>query len=163
MSIAVLKRKANTKYSKNISVGKDGFSINGTIRLKGVVGQTNLAVSVTRTRFKGTHPVGAGGKNGSAYPIIIANSGHCHAEGGFVASDAYPSNVKLSTKNTKGAIINKNKWMHRGYPNYWVTQINKGYKITVILVIRQVKIHLNQMQVLKIVDAANEVIILEVD
>ena len=129
MSIAVLKKKANTKYSKNISVGKDGFSINGTIRLKGVVGQTNLAVSVTRTRFKGTHPVGAGGKNGSAYPIVIANSGHCHAEGGFVASDAYPSNVKLSTKNTKGAIINKNKWMHRGYPNYWVTPINNGYNI----------------------------------
>ena len=47
MSIAVLKKKANTKYSKNISVGKDGFSINGTIRLKGVVGQTNLAVSCT--------------------------------------------------------------------------------------------------------------------
>ena len=105
MSIAVLKKKAAAKYSKNISVGKDGFSINGTIRLKGVVGPTNLAVSVTRTRFKGTQPVGAGGKNGSSYPIIIANSGHCHAEGGFVASDAYPSNVKLSTKNTKGAII----------------------------------------------------------
>ena len=134
MSIAVLKKKSATKYSKNISRGKDGFSINGTIRLKGVVGTTNLAVSVTRTRFKGTHPVGSGGHAG-AYPIVVANSGHCNAEGGFVPSEAYPSNVKLSTKNTKGAIKSKNKWMNGGYPykpgalGWWVTPINSSYNI----------------------------------
>ena len=49
MSIAVLKRKSSTKHSKNISVGNEGFAINGKLRVKGWVGETNLARTVKGT------------------------------------------------------------------------------------------------------------------
>lgn len=45
MSIATLKRKTQTKYN-NMSVGTDGFSINGVFRNQGYVGQPSLTRSL---------------------------------------------------------------------------------------------------------------------
>jgi hypothetical protein len=60
MSIATLKRKTEAKYN-NMSVGGNGFSLNGTHRSQGWVGQTNLSRSLPRTPMKGNTPRGHGG------------------------------------------------------------------------------------------------------
>lgn len=110
MSIVALKRNANAK--RNLSgKGTTGFSLVGVHRNIGVVGQTNLAKSVTRTPFRGTDPIGHGGNNGS-YPVVVSNSGSCCSNDLNI--------VKNSVKNTSGMIDMKYRWMKRGYPYYWV-------------------------------------------
>jgi hypothetical protein len=60
MSIATLKRKTEAKYN-NMSVGSNGFSLNGAHRSQGWVGQTILSRSLPRTPMKGNTPRGNGG------------------------------------------------------------------------------------------------------
>lgn len=61
MSIATLKRKSQTKYN-NMSVNSQmGFSLNGTTRNQGYIGQTSLSRSITRTLMKGDTIKGHGG------------------------------------------------------------------------------------------------------
>lgn len=111
MSIVVLKRNSH-RFQKNISgQGKDGFSLVGGHRNIGSVGPTNLAKSVTRTRFRGTQPMGHGSTNG-VYKISVCNSGSC--------CNNDPNIIKTSVKSNKGSIIHQYKWLHSGYPNYWV-------------------------------------------
>jgi hypothetical protein len=111
MSLAALKRKSQ-RYTNHIS-GKDanGFSIVGGLRNVGSVGPTNLAKSVTRTRFRGAAPMGNGGCCGN-YVISVSNSGSC------CVND--PTIIKSSVKNTHGMIDTKYKWMSGTYPNWWV-------------------------------------------
>lgn len=111
MSIVVLKKKS-LRFQNSISgQGKDGFSLVGGHRNIGSVGPTNLAKSVTRTRFRGTAPMGHGSTNG-VYKISVYNSGSC--------CNNDPNIIKSSVKNNKGAIIQQYKWLHSAYPNYWV-------------------------------------------
>jgi hypothetical protein len=110
MSIYTLQQKSR-RYKAPISgIGKDGFSLNGGYRNIGSVGSSNLAKSVSRTRFRGTEPMGHGGHYG-AYPIYISNSGSCSTNDNSIA--------KNSVITTKGSIIHKNKWIHSAYPNFW--------------------------------------------
>lgn len=72
MSIVTLKRKTQTKYN-NMSVNaQNGFSINGTRRSQGYVGQTSLSRSLTRTLMRGNSIRGTGGCCGNyiEYPIV---------------------------------------------------------------------------------------------
>lgn len=111
MSINVLKKKSQ-RFQQHISgKGHDGFSLVGGYRNIGIVGQTNLAKSVSRTRFRGNLPMGHGGQNGQ-FKIVINNSGSC------CGND--PSIIKPTVKNTKDAILQQNKWLHSAYPRYWV-------------------------------------------
>lgn len=98
MSIVALKRNSRRFQ---VPVSANGFSLNGTLRNIGAVGQTNLAKSVTRTRFRGAVPMGHGSCCGS-YPIVISNSGSC------CVND--PAIIKKSTKNTKGYIFESIKY-----------------------------------------------------
>jgi hypothetical protein len=59
MSIATLKRKTQAQY--NNSVGVANFSLNGTLRSQGYVGQTSLSRSLPRTPMNGAFPRGYGG------------------------------------------------------------------------------------------------------
>jgi len=59
MSIQTLAKKSRALYYKNHSVPKDGFSINGKLRLPGIT--ENLGRSQTSTPFRGTVPMGHGG------------------------------------------------------------------------------------------------------
>jgi hypothetical protein len=61
MSLATLKKKSGTKYSKTMAEPKNGFSLQGKLRNCGTPGNTNLARCVTRTPYGGTLPVGDGG------------------------------------------------------------------------------------------------------
>jgi hypothetical protein len=60
MSIVTLKRKSQVKYN-NMSVNKPNFSLNGTLRNQGYVGQTSLSRTLLKTPMKGNVPCGHGG------------------------------------------------------------------------------------------------------
>jgi len=64
MSIATLKRKTQAKYN-NMSVGTKNFSLNGSLRNQGFVGQTMLSRSLPRSLMNGNTLRGHGGNNGS--------------------------------------------------------------------------------------------------
>jgi hypothetical protein len=113
MSINTLKRKSEAKYFDQVSKNTV-FSLTGTRRLQGYVGQTNLSRSTKMTpytQFGG--PRGHGSKYG-IYPINIHNSGKLST-----CSDG--NTIKKPTMNTKGLLSSKFKWSKRGYP-YTVVQ-----------------------------------------
>jgi hypothetical protein len=108
MSIVTLKKKTQAKYN-NMSVGsKDGFSLNGTHRNQGYVGQTMLSRSLPRTLAKGNTLRGNGGCCGS-FPIgnsVIS----------AVISTEDPNVVKSSVLNTDGMISTHYRWIRRPAP-----------------------------------------------
>jgi hypothetical protein len=94
MSIVTLKRKTQTKYN-NMSVNsQQGFSLSGTRRSQGYVGQTSLSRSVPRTLMRDGVSRGNGGCCGQFinFPIIT----------GEITSLNDPNVVKSSTINTSG-------------------------------------------------------------
>ena len=107
MSIVALKRKTLAQYHNN-SHSPDGFSLNGTHRNQGYVGQTSLSRSLPRTLMKGNTPRGHGGCCGKYYQGTIVQSG--------VTSLENPAVVKKSTMNTRGLIDTKYRWIRRPKP-----------------------------------------------
>ena len=108
MSIVTLKRKTQVQYN-NMSVGsKTGFSLNGTHRSQGYVGQTMLSRSFPRTPMKGNVAKGHGGCCGK-YPQhgIIQSA---------VTSLNDPTVVKQSVLDTKGMIRTHYRWIWRPQP-----------------------------------------------
>ena len=96
MSIATLKKKVKTQYN-NMSVGSHhGFSINGTTRNQGFVGQTMLSRSLPRTLCKGNVPKGHGGCCGTFPVHSIIQSGVNYLNN--------PNIVKPSVISYKGMI-----------------------------------------------------------
>lgn len=106
MSEAILKRKTLAKY-KNNSVGS-GFSLNGTRRSQGWVGQDTIGRSFPKTLMKGNEIKGHGGCCGS-YPkkSIISSS---------IISLNDPTIIKKSVLETKGMIQTKYRWIWRPQP-----------------------------------------------
>ena len=106
MSIVVLKKKSR-RYKAPISgVGTYGFSLNGTHRNIGAVGETNLARSTHLTRFRGNEPMGSGGCCGT-YTRKISNSGQGVLPGGsgpLFGGFNDDSVVKRSVQNSRGLI-----------------------------------------------------------
>jgi hypothetical protein len=96
MSVATLKRKTFAKYNNSSVNSKNGFSLNGTHRNQGYVGQTSLSRSLPRTLMKGNTARGHGGCCGTykSYPIIQS----------CVTSTEDNSVVKSSVISTKGLI-----------------------------------------------------------
>jgi hypothetical protein len=101
MSIVALKRKTMTQYH-NMSVGSPaGFSINGTHRNQGYVGQTNLS----RTTIRGNAPHSPGTPYTSG-PVVMSG----------ITSLEDPLVVKKSVLGTKGMIDTAYRWVRRGQP-----------------------------------------------
>jgi hypothetical protein len=77
MSIATLKRKTQSKYN-NSSVGGPHFSLHGTHRNQGYIGQTSLSRSLPRTLAGGAYNKGHGGCCGTytdlESPVVSAVS-----------------------------------------------------------------------------------------
>jgi hypothetical protein len=108
MSIATLKKKTQTKYN-NMSVGsKTGFSLNGTLRNQGYVGQTSLSRSLPKTMMKGNVKRGHGGCCGTYDNAPIVQSA--------VISLNDPTVIKKSVLNTSGMIESKYMWTKRPFP-----------------------------------------------
>jgi len=103
MSIATLKRKTQVQYN-NMSVGaKHGFSLNGTHRSQGYVGQTSLSRSLPQTLMKGH-----GGCCGKYPNVPVVQSA--------VTSLNDPAVVKPSVVGTQGMINTHYRWMRRPAP-----------------------------------------------
>ena len=99
MSLATLKKKTQTKY-KNSSVGVEQFSINGTRRVQGYIGQTSLSRSLSRTLAGGAYNKGHGGCCGTHtnlnMPVLNG-----------VKSTNDSSVVKSSVLSTKGMLAKR--------------------------------------------------------
>jgi len=107
MSIATLKRKTQAQY--NISVGQHGFSLNGTHRSQGYVGQTSLSRSLPRTPMNGPTARGYGGN----YFGRIVQSG--------VTSLNDPTVVKQSVITTRGMLDEKLQCMSNIEQTYFIS------------------------------------------
>jgi len=103
MSIATLKRKTQVQYN-NMSVGaKHGFSLNGTHRSQGYVGQTSLSRSLPQTIMRGH-----GGFCGKYPNVPVVQSA--------VTSLNDPTVVKSSVVGTQGMINTHYRWIRRPAP-----------------------------------------------
>jgi len=99
MSIATLKRKTSAKYNNSSVNSKNGFSLNGTHRSQGYVGQTSLSRSFPRTPMKGNTARGHGGCCGTYKSSPIIQS--------CVTSTEDSSVVKSSVISTKGMLATR--------------------------------------------------------
>ena len=105
MSIATLKRKTQTKYN-NMSVNTGtGFSLNGTRRNQGYIGQTSLSRSLVRTLRNGTAVRGHGGCCTDASKAPVLQSEFLCLEDNAV--------VKKSSLNTMGML--KRRYNNKNY------------------------------------------------
>jgi len=111
MSIVTLKRKSAAKYN-NMSVGQTHFSLNGTHRSQGWVGQTMLSRSLPRTLMRGDTICGHGGKNGT-YPVKTIVR-----EGTGLGNNMLNDNkvIKSSVLDTNGQLMTQYRWIRRPYP-----------------------------------------------
>ena len=107
MSIATLKKKTQAKYN-NMSVGLKQFSLNGTHRSQGYVGQTSLSRSLPKTMMKGNVVCGHGGCCGTFPKNTIIQSA--------VISLNDPKIVKPSVVSTIGMLERKYQWVKRPQP-----------------------------------------------
>lgn len=107
MSIATLKRKTMKSY-RIMSSGLTNFSLNGTLRNQGYVGQTSLSRSLPRTLMKGNVACGYGGCCGTYRVMPIVQSA--------VTSLNNPKVIKSSVVNTRGMIDTKYRWVKRPQP-----------------------------------------------
>lgn len=115
MSEATLKKKTRTQY-RNMSVGSKngGFSLNGTRRSQGYVGQTMLGRHFPRTPMRGNEPRGYGGCGGNYYRGTIIQSGVPFPSGmNGNSANNNPQVVKPSVMNNSGLIMTKYRWIRR--------------------------------------------------
>ena len=120
MSIATLKKKSKALYN-NLSVGQKQFSINGTTRNQGYIGQTSLSRSIIHTPHKGSVLRGHGGCCGT----FLTNN-NIKASETFSLEDN--TVVKKSTLSTKGMLATKHRWINRPFPSV-VVKIDGGRNI----------------------------------
>ena len=116
MSLVVLKRKSQTKYSK-ISSKKGDFSINNPRR----VGSHSNQVQ-TQTPMKGNVPRGHGSCCGH-YPIVMNKSQYNNYDFHEREFNGDKANPGISVKNNQASISSRNKWMKSTYPNYVVKKM----------------------------------------
>lgn len=117
MSLVVLRRKSQTKYSK-ISAHKGFFSLNNPRRVDSHRNQTQ-----TQTPMKGSVPRGHGTCCGK-YPIVINKSSYINYDPSVRSDSEGKSNTGISVKNNRASISTRNKWIKRGYPHYIVQDVN---------------------------------------
>ena len=117
MSIATLKKKTANQYN-NLSVHKPQFSINGTRRSQGYVGQTMLSRHFPATLMRGDVARGHGGCCGQYFTgQMVKSTG--------ISDLNDPTIVKNSVLNTNGLYHTVYKWIWRPQPE--TTVKNMGY------------------------------------
>ena len=109
MSEATLKRKSQYKYNNNsVSQGRQGFSLNGTRRSQGWVGQELRSRTLVRTLNRGGANRGHGGCCGKYPRPFVVPSEICTTENSNV--------VKTSVLNTDGMLHERFAWVWRPAP-----------------------------------------------
>jgi hypothetical protein len=118
MSLVALKRK--TAAMQNLSTGQKGFSINGTHRSQGYIGQTSLSRSLINTPHGQTGaPEGYGGCCGD-----FSTTTNIRASETFSLEDE--NVVKKSVLSNTGMLSNRNRWLKRSAP-YTSTKLTSGW------------------------------------
>ena len=105
MSIVALKRKTAALYN-NLSVNQKQFSINGTTRNQGYVGQTSLSRSIIHTPCKGAVFKDYNGRYTN--PNIKASETNSLEDNTV---------VKKSVLSFKGMLATRERWINRPFPN----------------------------------------------
>jgi hypothetical protein len=108
MSIVTLKHKVQAQYN-NSSVGQPQFSLNGTRRSSGYIGQDTLGRSLVRSLSKNGALKGHGGCCGK-YPISQIKT---TPEMSCLNNAAV---VKPSSISTKGLLESRHRWIRRPQP-----------------------------------------------
>lgn len=103
MSIATLKKKSQQTY-KCLSAGKNQFSINGTTRNQGYVGQSNVMRRFPMTPYSGNVAKGNGGCCGTYVQKNIISGINYQNDSGI---------IKSSVVGTGGMISKKYRWIRR--------------------------------------------------
>jgi len=119
MSIATLKKKSSAKYNNN-SAGTSLFSLNGTHRSQGYVGQTSLSRFTSRTLVRNGGLRNHGGCCGTftiGQPVF---SGITTTENSNV--------VKNSVVSNDGMISTKYRWIRRPQP-YSVVKPDSNHNV----------------------------------
>ncbi len=107
MSISTLKKKSLQKYNV-MSTGYKNFSLNGTHRSQGWVGQSNLSRSLPRTLMNGPTERGHGGCDGTYNITPIVTSA--------VTSLNDDSVIKSSVLSYDGMMATQFRWIRRPQP-----------------------------------------------
>jgi hypothetical protein len=119
MSLVTLKKKTKTQY-RNMSVNRiGGFSLNGSRRSQGYIGQTMLGRHFPGTPMRGNVPRGNGGCCGT-YKVgtIIQNASlpfPTNPSNGSTASNKTDI-IKSSVLDTNGVLMTKYRWIRRPQP-----------------------------------------------
>ena len=113
MSIVALKRKTAALYN-NLSVNQKQFSINGTTRNQGYVGQTSLSRSLIHTPCKGAVFKDYNGRYTN--PNIKASETNSLEDNTI---------VKKSVLSFKGMLATRERWINRPFPNS-VVKVDAG-------------------------------------
>ena len=108
MSIVTLKKKAQAQYN-NMSVGQKAFSLNGTTRSSGYVGQDMLGRSLIRSLSRNGALKGHGGCCGK-YPVHEIKT---TPEMSCLNNSTV---VKSSSLNTNGLLMSRHRWIRRPQP-----------------------------------------------
>ena len=116
MSIVALKRKTEARYN-NLSVNQKQFSINGTTRNQGYIGQTSLSRSLIHTPSKGA---------------VLKDFNGRYANPNIKASETISLEdntvVKPSVLSFKGMMAKRERWISRPYP-YAVVKPDAGRNV----------------------------------
>jgi hypothetical protein len=115
MSIATLKRKTQVQYN-NMSVGQNGFSLNGTRRSAGYVGQDTLGRSLVRSLSRNGALKGHGGCCGKYPTPEIKMTPE-------MSGLNNPAIVKSASLTTNGMFMSRHRWIRRPQP-YSTTKPN---------------------------------------
>jgi hypothetical protein len=118
MSLVALKRK--TAAMKNLSTEQKGFSINGTHRSQGYVGQTSLSRSLINTPHGQTGAFEGHGGCCGKFPTTT----NIRASETFSLEDE--NVVKKSVLSTAGMLSNRNRWLKRSAP-YTSTKLTSAW------------------------------------
>lgn len=107
MSVATLKKKTQAKYN-NSSVQQPQFSLNGTHRSQGYIGQDTLGRSLPRTLARGNTLRGSGGCCGkyNITPSVLSS----------VTSTEDNTVVKSSVLSYHGMAATQYRWIRRPQP-----------------------------------------------
>jgi len=119
MSIATLKKKSAAKYNNN-SAGEPLFSLNGTHRNQGYVGQTSLSRFTSRTLVRNGGLRNHGGCCGTftiGQPVLSS-----------ITTTEDSNVVKNSVLNNDGMIQTKYRWIRRPQP-YAVVKNDSNHNV----------------------------------
>lgn len=114
MSLATLKKKTEHKYN-NVSVSQNQFSLNGTRRNQGYIGQTSLSRTIIKTPMKGSTYRGHGGCCGKYEAKGLCPSGINNLEN---------NEIKKSVLSSSGMLQNRLRWVRRPEPYSVVKKVD---------------------------------------